>query len=217
MRVRFSREGATSYLAHLDMMRMFERSLRRSGVPLAFTQGFNPHPVMTFALPLGVGVDTEADFADFSLTAEIDPDTFKTRLNEALPEGIRVLEARLAPEGGDSLMASVHAAIYRLRSPGLAAAAARLPVEGPLPVGKKGKEGVRIIDVRPLLLGVEAQDDDTVRLLAKAGSRENLRPDLFLQALADHAGLPQESADDAEIRRLVLFTIGPDGGLAGLT
>ena len=216
MRVRFSREGAPSYLAHLDMMRMFERSLRRTGMPLAFTQGFNPHPVMNFALPLGVGVDTEADFADFALTAATDPDAFRDRLNAALPEDIRILEARVAPEGGDSLMASVHAAMYRLRGPGLVAAVSRLPAEGPLPVGKKGKEGVRIVDVRPLLLGVESQGDGTLRLLAKAGSRENLRPDLFLQALADHAGLPQDEADDAENRRMVLFTIAPDGGLIPL-
>ena len=216
MRVRFSREGAPSYLAHLDMMRLFERSLRRSGFPLAFTQGFNPHPVMTFALPLGVGIDTTDDSADFALTAPVEPEEFVRRMNEALPEGIRILDARIAPEGGESLMASVHAAVYRLRAKGLGKAAGRLPAEGPLPVGKKGKEGVKIVDIRPMLLGIEPLDEDTLRILVKAGSRENLRPDLFLQALTDHAGLSQESADDAEILRTALFTAGPDGGLRNL-
>jgi radical SAM-linked protein len=211
MRARFSRTDATSWLAHLDLMRVFERTLRRTGLPLAFTQGFSPHPVMTFALPLGVGIDAADDVADFALDADIAPEEFVVKMNATLPEGLRILGARIAPEGGESLMAAVHEATYVLRGPGIGAALARLPAAGPLPVQKKGKEGSKTVDVRPLLVELTARDDDSLEALVKAGSRENLRPDLLLQALVDHAGLPQDVADDAATLRTALYTAGPDG------
>ncbi len=213
MRIRFARTGPAAWLAHLDLMRTFERSLRRTGLPLAFTQGFSPHPVMTFALPLGVGVDTEADVADIALSEDVAPEDFAARLSAAFPEGLRVLSAHLAPEGGESLMAAVRAATYELSGPGVGTAAGRLPPEGPLVVEKKGKDGAKPVDVRPLLIALEVRSPDGVRVLVKAGSRENLRPDLFLQALSVHAGLPSEEAADAAIVRTALWTAGPDGAL----
>lgn len=244
-RIRFARTGPAAWIGHLDLMRVFERALRRACLPAAFTQGFNPHPVMTFALPLGVGVETRDDYAEIGLSEDMDPALFARRLSAALPEGLAVSQAQaVASEGVPGLMARVRAAEYRLEFPGASAACRRLldrmarpGDDGALPVEKKGKDGVRTLDLRPLVLSldpappalpaagpaggvaqatpVSARESarDALSALVAAGSRENLRPDLLLDALVRYAGVPEAVAGNARILRTGLFVDGPGGTL----
>ena len=68
----FERKGALSYIGHLDLKAVFERALKRAGQPLLYTQGFNPRPMLEFALPLGVGIDTEGDWMDVAMEVPVD-------------------------------------------------------------------------------------------------------------------------------------------------
>ena len=112
-RLKYRKEGPASYISHLDLLRTFARAGRRAGLPLAFTQGFNPHPKISFAAPLGVGIAGVGEYADLELTEARETAELVEALNRALPEGLRVSEARLSEAQAKSLMALVDRATYR--------------------------------------------------------------------------------------------------------
>lgn len=95
--VRFAKEGPASYMGHLDLLRNFQRAARRAGIPLAYSQGFNPHPRMTFASPLPVGAAGLRELAGFDLVTRVDAEEVMERLNATLPAGISVQEAWPVP------------------------------------------------------------------------------------------------------------------------
>lgn len=112
----YEKVGPARFISHLDLLRTFGRAARRAGLPLAFTQGFNPHPKITFAAPLAVGISGEAEFADLELTEKIPAPFVARALSDALPEGLRVLEVRQLKGAGPALMAMVRSASYRVEA-----------------------------------------------------------------------------------------------------
>jgi radical SAM-linked protein len=91
-RLLFTKTGRAKFLSHLDLMRTFQRAFLRADIRLRHTEGFNPHPVMSFALPLSVGTESSCELLDFQLDGDSEPDGLPDRLGRALPEGIGVLE-----------------------------------------------------------------------------------------------------------------------------
>ena len=87
IRVRFSKYGPIKYVGHLDLMRYFQKALRRSNLSVSFSKGFSPHPIMSFASPLGVGITSEGEYMDFSLDENITPEEIKDALNEQMADG----------------------------------------------------------------------------------------------------------------------------------
>lgn len=92
IRIRFSKTGRAKYISHLDTNRVFSRALARAKINLWFTEGFNPHPYMSFSLPLSLGVESLCENVDIRILGNITNEEIKDRLNDALPEGIRVLD-----------------------------------------------------------------------------------------------------------------------------
>ncbi|MDD4689809.1 MAG: TIGR03936 family radical SAM-associated protein [Eubacteriales bacterium] len=95
LRVTFSKKGRAAYISHLDLLRTFIRALRRAQIPVKYSEGFNPHAQLTFALPLAVGATSECELVDITLTNPIDVAEAVKNLSKALPEGITVNEAQL--------------------------------------------------------------------------------------------------------------------------
>ena len=92
-RLLFEKKGNAIWISHLDLMRVFQRSFKRAGLPLTHTQGFNPRPSVSIALPLSVGIESSCELLDFDLDGEPIPEAeIKRRLNEKLVEGVRVLD-----------------------------------------------------------------------------------------------------------------------------
>lgn len=213
IRVRFARKGATSYVAHLDMMRIFERAMKRAGIDCEYSQGFNPRPVMAFALPLGVGVETIDDYVDITVKGSIMPMEAVSRLKPAMPEGIDIIGAVKAPQDKESMMAKIQAAQYLLLSPKMAGIQKAIQDTPALMVTKISKGEKKTIDAKALILSVEPQDANSVKVLVKAGSKENLRPDLLLESLVVIGYLTRNEALDTQIIRTGTFLRGPDGML----
>lgn len=208
-RLQFARRGSLSYVGHLDLMRTFERSLRRAGLPILHSQGYNPRPMLVFALPLGVGISTSDDYIDVSLSEETDVSDLIGTLQKYVPDGLEILSGRQVPETGGSIMAVVTAASYRLRAPRIAEALRNLMNREEVLAEKKSKGQIRKLDIRPLILRIIADDrasGDEVTVLVRAGSHENLRPDLLLAALTAYEDYPQEDAANCEVERTGLFT-----------
>lgn len=205
-RLCFTRTGPAVWLGHLDMMRTFERSVRRAGLPVQWSQGFNPRPHLVFALPISVGMITEGDFLDLTLNETCTADEIMDRLNVALPEGLHVRSAEMVETATESLMSRVSLADYTLVAAGLAAATGCLREDQPLVVGKHSKGRLIETDIRPLIVSWETMGDDRLQVRVKAGSRQNLRPNLILDALVIYGNLDPAAAADAEIirERLIL-------------
>ena len=96
LRLFLSKKGRIKFVSHLDMFRMMQRAVRRADIPLWYTEGFNPHPYISFLLALSLGVESEGEPVDIRIVGNITPDEVKERLNKCLPEGLKV-EAAAVP------------------------------------------------------------------------------------------------------------------------
>jgi len=201
MDIIFSRDENSCYVAHLDMMRIFERAVRRAGIDCDYTQGFNPRPVMTFALPLGVGVESIDDYAHITLRKKTNPGEFVEKMNKSLPEGIKILGAKEITEPKKSLMASVCACEYLFLFKRIGRFKEIILSLDTLPVTKTSKGKKREINVKEYILSIDSYDENSLSVLVKAGSKENLRPDLFLASLAGMDGFTRNDALNTRIVR----------------
>lgn len=98
VRVRFAKYGAVKFIGHLDVLRYFQKAVRRAGLKIAYSQGFHPHQIMSFASPLGVGITSEGEYMDMELVAEYTPKEIVERLNEVMAEGFFVISCQILPE-----------------------------------------------------------------------------------------------------------------------
>ncbi len=114
IRIKYTKTGVLKYIGHLDMMRYFQKLLRRSGMDIGFTQGYSPHPEISIALPLGIGVTSEAEYMDVTVNSCGHSAEMIELLNKDQVEGVRVLSFRQVPDGRRSnCMAIVSAARYQ--------------------------------------------------------------------------------------------------------
>lgn len=114
LRLRFSRGEEVKFLSHLDLMRLWERAFRRAGVPLAYSQGFTPHPRISLAVPLPIGVTSEAELMDVELRKWLPPNSFSAGVRRQLPQGISLDEVWMVGLTVPSLQSQVHWAEYRV-------------------------------------------------------------------------------------------------------
>lgn len=216
IRAEFRKGEEVRFIGHLDILRTFERALRRAELPVAMTQGFNPRQKISFASPLSLGLTGERELVDIELTRPLPPEEFKIRLNAALPSGLRLVAATEVPDHLPALMADLEWADYLAEwqekpAPGRPASALELFLQQPeIIVVRQGKKGERRVDIRPAVLRLEdaGSDEDRIRVTMRLSlSGENTaRPAEVLDSLRRLSGL--EIADPV-ITRLRL-------GLAGM-
>ena len=114
LRLKFGRGEELKFLSHLDLMRLWERALRRAGLPLAYSEGFTPHPRIALAAPLSVGVTSEAELMDVFLSRWIAPDSFVAQAKKQLPQGLDLPEAWPVGLNIPSLQSQVRFAEYKV-------------------------------------------------------------------------------------------------------
>jgi radical SAM-linked protein len=151
IRIRYAKRGPLRFTSHRDFARAFERALRRAAAPIAFSQGFTPHPKISYASAAPTGVGSEAEYLEIGLQREVDPEELRLALDAALSPGLDVLEAVVAGEG--SLADRIDASRWRLElpdvDPAVAAAAVKSFVDaGEVQVERMTKQGRRSFDAR---------------------------------------------------------------------
>jgi len=114
LRIRFSRSEELKFISHLDIIRLWERALRRAHIALAYSEGFSPHPRISLAAPLSVGITSDVELMDVVLAGQVSPHWFAASVNQQLPAGMRVLEAYMIAPGIPSLQAQVRFARYEV-------------------------------------------------------------------------------------------------------
>lgn len=112
-RFSFSVRGVNKFLSHLDILKLFNRALMRAGLPVAYSEGFNPHPKISFGPPRGVGIEGLAEWSDLQLKEELPTAEVLLRLNQALPPSVQVKSVRLLDDGPHpALMAEINLTCY---------------------------------------------------------------------------------------------------------
>lgn len=217
-RLMFAKEGPAKYISHLDLIRAFERAARRAGLPIAFTQGFNPHPKLSFAAPLAVGTAGEAEFADMELTGNMPAGDVTKALAGVLPEGLRLIEVRLVAESVPALMAMVDRAAYTaravlecpLKEEVLEKAVTDFLAKPEILVERRGKTGEkRKYDIKPGIFAMSARiNNDIIELRAelKSGSSGNVRFEELVAAFIEDSGLLAQ--ENFSMCRGALFAAG---------
>jgi len=114
LRMKFSREKEIMFISHLDIMRLWERALRRARIPLAYSEGFSPHPRLSLAAPLAVGITSEAELMDVFISKWVSPHWFSAVVNGQLPPGIEILDVYLIAVSMPSLQSQVRFAEYQV-------------------------------------------------------------------------------------------------------
>jgi radical SAM-linked protein len=114
LRVRFSRGEEIKYISHLDLLRLWQRALVRAGIPLAYSEGFNPHPRMSLAVPLALGVTAEAELMDIFLSRWASPHNFTAAMGRQLPQGIKIEQVINIAPTFPSLQSQVSAAEFKV-------------------------------------------------------------------------------------------------------
>jgi radical SAM-linked protein len=190
LRVTFSRGEPLRFISHLDLMRFWERALRRAGLAVAYSEGFSPHPQIALGSPLPVGTTGEAELMDVFLAEPVTPDEFLRRLRPQLPHGVAAVAAREVPVALPSLQSQLRAAEYRVTlpegtAPAAAAAVAAFLARASVPWEHRREGEVRRYDLRPLVewLRVEAADPPRLLMRLRADPGATGRPDQVAAAL----------------------------------
>lgn len=183
--LQFEKTGPAKYISHLDVLRAMQRALRRARVPVAYSQGFNPHMLLSFATALSLGQQSRAELLDMKLTRMVDLPQMLKDLNAAFPTGFYAPRARAADDGEPKLTKRMKWASYHITTeqPCGAQAAAFLQKERCV-VEKRGKKGVREVDIRPMVRSL-AWDESDGALTAMLTCCDSiaLSPELLLAAM----------------------------------
>ena len=208
--IRFGKQPRLRFISHLDLQRFFQRALNRTGLPIAWTQGFNPHPILSFGSALALGWTSEYEILDVKLSAPMGRKRTEDAMRAALPVDLPVLEVRMVDDRHPAPMAMVRASDYEITLSGETAAATLdaaeefLRRESVMAV-RKTKSGEREVDIRPMALSLKREGDVlSARLMLT--EKDTLKPDLLVRALAEIAG-----AEVPEMRIHRRCLLGEDG------
>ena len=170
LRMRFGKEGIVKFIGHLDIMRYFQKAFRRANVDITYSQGYHPHPCLSFASPLGVGLESRGEYLDMEVNSFDDLEAMKNAVNAQMVEGIVVYSIRHLPDQAKNAMSIIAAADYEV---GFREEMA--PCET--------KQSEREIDIRPLIYKMVVEENGKIFMQVAAGSATNLKPELVMQTL----------------------------------
>ncbi len=187
--IKFGREARVKYISHLDFVRMFHRAVRRAGLDFMFSQGFNPHPIMTVAVPLSVGVTADGEYMNVGFETVLSEEGLKNKLNDNLPNGFFVTDVKKS-EGKEYDFNLIEYAEYYLDAEcdnPKAFDAVALMGNNELTVLKKTKSGEKEADIKGLIHSIEKVPAESgnlgIRAVLAAGNNATLKPETLILAI----------------------------------
>ena len=210
VRIRFSKTGALVYIGHLDVMRYFQKLFRRSGIPVAYTEGFSPHQILSFSHPLPLGMESAGEYADVELTSRITTQKALESMRKMSVPEIGIMSFKELPEKCENAMASVTAARYEVIMPDIIPfsdiqkAADDFISKDEVVVLKKSKKNEKEVNIRPLVYELETDPEkNIISMLVSSGSHDNLKPELVINAML---GKNTIEASDLDMKRIDQYT-----------
>lgn len=188
--VKYRRNDEVKYISHLDFVRFMQRVMRRAGLPMAFSSGFNPHPIMAVALPLSVGVTADGELMKIGLDGDFEESEVMNTLNKAFPKGFEAVKIKKT-EGKEFDFNKISRAEYICEceiDKDCCVNVEKFMANEKILVMKKSKSGIKEADIKPHIHSLEviARDDNSVtfKMCVDAGNIYNLKPDSVLEAMA---------------------------------
>lgn len=195
VRVKFKKHGAIRFIGHLDVMRFFQKCIRRAGLDIAYSAGFSPHQIMSFAHPLGVGMESNGEYMDIELNSATTSKDMLKRLNDASVDGIEIISIKELPEGAGNAMASVAAASYTVRfregkepKTNIAEKIVDFMSQSQILITKETKKNTLEVDLKPGIYEFRSNEDGSLYLFVDASSGGNIKPIAVIEALLNKYG-----------------------------
>lgn len=194
-RIKFRKYGVMKFIGHLDVMRYFQKAIRRAEIPIAFTGGYSPHMIMSFANPLGVGLTSDGEYFDIELTEPITSKEAVSRLNQEMVEGMEVVSFVEIPDDKKSKGMSIVAGADYLST----VKKGQLPndwiqkldafyAQNEICIIKTTKKSEKEVDIRPMIYQLH-ETNGNIYMRVAAGSVQNLKPELVTEAFKQYLGL----------------------------
>lgn len=225
--VKWTKEGNMKYVSHLDMMRIFQRALKRGGVKLQYSQGFSPHPKMSIAQPLSLGYTSVGEYLEIETMENFQEEEIARRLKSALPEGIDILFCgRLEKTKKASAIVAYGSYEIEVLFQGqkdikcLIQSVEAFAKADEIPVEKLQKKSgkLQIVDIKEMIQSFtlsEMKGKTILKTTIKTGSQAHLNPDLLLEAFRRFLTNPEEEIDFS-VHRTELFAETKEGALLPL-
>lgn len=218
VRIKFSKNGPIKFIGHLDVMRYFQKAIRRAEIDIAYSKGFSPHQIMSFAQPLGVGAESDGEYVDVELNSAISSKDVLEKLNAVMNEGIEVKSVKQLPEGALNAMASVAASKYLITiKDGYAfnvdffGQCEKLGQQDQIIIIKKTKKSEMEIDLKPAIYEI-VKTDSGLKMFVDSSSAGNIKPTLVLEEVCRQNGL-EYNPMAFSIKRLDMYTRNAEGPL----
>ena len=203
LRIKYTKTGVLRFIGHLDVMRLFQKAIRRAKLDVSYSKGFSPHQIISFAAPMPLGMTSEGEYFDGEFDSVTTTKDMMDRLNSTLPDGVKVLDIVKVPEDAKPSMSVVSASDYYIYKndesvhnflPDLQAKINDFMSQNSINIMKKTKTKEEMADIKPAIYSLSVMDDGLYMLLA-SGSIYNLKPELVVAALCEFAGLEYDRYD----------------------
>lgn len=197
--VKYEKTEPARFISHLDLLRALDRAIRRADIPIAYSQGFNPHPKLSFATPLSVGIISHGDYLELELTEKLSPETIINRINATLPQGIQFLELKMIEKRVPTLGSLVEATSYNVEVNNfnkdiLDKKITNLLEQNEILIERKSKKGMKTVDILPLICSLKLEQDGTLTMLLTTNNTANAKPKEILALL----GIENPNIDKVE-------------------
>ncbi len=215
-RIKFRKYGVMKFIGHLDVMRFFQKVMRRADIPIAFTTGYSPHMIMSFAQPLGIGVTSDAEYFDIELKEPISSKKAVEQMNAAMVEGMEIVSFVQIPDDKKSSGMTIVAAADYLAYPkedtfpeDTKVQAETFMNQDQIVVWKKTKRSEKEVDIKPMIHEFYYTEEGMFLKLA-TGSEQNLKPELVMETFLKFINIEPESYP-MHYHRLEVYANGKDG------
>ena len=207
IRIKFRKWGAMKFIGHLDMMRYFQKAVRRANIDICYSEGYSPHQIMSFAAPLGVGITSDGEYFDIEVKSSLSSKESIEAFNQTMVDGVEVTSYVKLPDKAKTAMSIVAAADYRLSF--------KDGYESPYSVQewkdivdheftskdsftiiKKTKKSEREVDLKPLVYQLSVEETDAKPaffIQVSTGSVDNIKPELVLASIYERCGLTYDA------------------------
>lgn len=192
IRIKFEKTGVMKFIGHLDIMRYFQKAMRRAEIDIAYSGGYSPHQIMSFASPLGIGLTSEGEYLDIEINSEITSKEAVDRLNAVMADGVHIISFRELSDSSKNAMSLVAAADYEITfiegkepSANWKEALMEFYHQEEITILKKSKKSETITDIKPMIYTLSIEDERIFMQVA-AGSVNNLKPELVMEAFYNY-------------------------------
>ncbi len=229
IRVRFAKWGSMKFIGHLDMMRYFQKAVRRADIDIRYSEGYSAHQIMSFAAPLGVGITSDGEYFDIDVNSTASSEESIAAFNAQMVDGVKVTGYVKLPDNAKTAMSLVAAADYSLfykdgyESPYTFEEWKNIIKENfadkdTFVVLKKTKKSEREVDIKPLVYRFEVKENEgkpVFEMQVSTGSTDNIKPEFVLEAIYKSCGLEYEPLA-IQIHRQEVYARDDNGGFISL-